>query len=318
MTARLWLCAALVLLLLAPAMPALAQIGCDGSGLPPGPYSGNDGPYPVVMTQLADQDYPDQPILVFQPQGATGKRPVIFFAHGYGPNHWQAYADLIRHVVSLGNILVYAPYPMGVAGNAIRYEVLWSGFTTAADRFADEMDLTRVGFVGHSFGGGATPVLAYQGLVVNGWGKNGALMLLLAPWYAFETPDIRLQHLPANLVQVAEIYDQDTTNDHRMAIDLYQHLAPQAGQYFFLGQSGTLDGCAMVADHSTPGSNPSLLLKRLVVFRVFDAASALAFDQAPDAAAALSSMGAPGANGSYQPLVSVASPTPDAPQSTYK
>ncbi len=293
--------------------PALAQTGCDGSTLPKGPYSGTDGPYAMANAIYADPAYSAEPVQVFLPAGAPGKRPVIFFAHGYGPGLWQVYGDLITHLVSIGYAVVYAPYPTTGATTPQRYEALWAGFLAAAQANG-ALDLTRVGFVGHSFGGGAVPYLAYRGLVEQGWGRSGAFMMLLAPWYSYETPDALLQALPASLIRGEQIYDQDSTNDHRMAIDLDQHLP--VGTYFLLGHSSTLNGCTMIADHSTPGRNPSLLLKRLVVFRPLDAMAGLAFEHSAAAERALLLMTKP--DGGDQPLSRLTAPQPDQPQSYYQ
>jgi len=307
-----------LLLLWLAAGPAAAQVACDGSTLPSGPNWGADGPYQMTSTSYADQASPGQQVQLFLPEGAPGQRPVIFFAHGFGPGVWQAYSDLITHLVSVGYAVVYAPYQTSGVTTPQRYDELWGGFLAAAQQNAS-LDLTRVGFIGHSFGGGATPYLAYQGLVQQGWGSAGAFMLLLAPWYSYETPDSLLQALPAGLIQGEQIYDQDSTNDHRMAIDIYQHLPTHGGRYFLLGHSGTLGGCTLTADHSTPGTNSSLLLKRLVVFRPLDAMASLAF--APSAAAqrALLQMSAPGGGpAGYLPLSLLAAPQPDQPESYYQ
>ena len=80
--------------------------------LPDTPFSGADGPYRMRMISVPDPGYPGQDLLVFQPVGLGGRRPVIFFAHGFGPNYWQTYIDLISHLVSLGYVLVWAPYPV--------------------------------------------------------------------------------------------------------------------------------------------------------------------------------------------------------------
>ena len=316
-------CAALLLAALCLGLPReagaenAAMAACDGSNLPDTPFSGADGPYRMRMISVPDPGYPGQDLLIFQPVGLGGRRPVIFFAHGFGPNYWQTYVDLISHLVSLGYVLVWAPYPNTNATNDDRYTSLWVGFAAAVKADGDIMDLTRVGFLGHSFGGGAVPALAYQGLVANGWGRNGAFMMLLAPWYSYETSDTLLQGLPASLIQAEEIYDQDTTNDHRMAIDIDQHLAPGAEKYFFLGKSGTLDGCVLTADHSVPGTNPSLLLKRLALFRPLDAIASLAFEHSTAAAAALAQMGDTVFDG-YQPIAAEPAPVPDQPQSYYQ
>ena len=299
-----------------PAASPAAASGCPGLALPEGPDSGADGPYPMTRRSLPDPAGGRDPVQIFAPEGAPGPRPVIFFAHGYGPNHWQGYEPLLRHLVSRGAFVVFAPFAMFGQTNDQRYDSLWQGFRAAAQA-EPRMDLSRVAFLGHSFGGGAAPWLAYQGLVKQGWGKNGALLMLLAPWYAHRVTDAELAALPANLVIAAEVYDDDRVNDHRIAIELYRHLPAGAGKYFFLAHSGRSPGCRLDADHATPGRNPSLPLKRLVLFRPLDALLALAFDGSAAARADLARMGSLRL-AAYTPLTLEATPTPQAPQSQFR
>ena len=276
---------------------------------------GADGPYKADMQSVGNPGFERKPVLVFLPQGASGKRPVIFFSHGYGPGDWDTYGALIDHMVSLGYVVVFSSYPMVMFTEEGRYDSLWKGFQAAADRYADHMDLSRVGFVGHSFGGGATPAMAYKGIVQQGWGKQGAFLMELAPWYSFQISDVQLQQFPAGVLQATQVYDKDSVNDHRMAIDIYSHTHVTA-QYFFMVHSAEVNGCAFTADHATPGTNASLRQKQYAVFRPFDALADAAFNVSAAARAALAAMGAPAMG--YQPLTLETAPTPDQPESYYK
>jgi hypothetical protein len=275
---------------------------------------GADGSYQADIESVDNPSF-REPVQVFFPQGATGKRPVIFFSHGYGPGDWHVYKDLIQHMVSVGEVVVFSGYPMIRASNDDRYDDLWQGFKAAAGKYADRMDLTRVGFVGHSFGGGATPAMAYRGLVQQGWGKQGAFLMELAPWYAFQITDAEMQQYPAGTLQMVEVYDEDDTNDHRMGIDLYKS-TKLAANYYVMVHSGVVAGCGLTADHSTPGRNPSLRQKQYAVFRPFDALADAAFSGSVVARQALTAWNTAGST--YQPLSLVASPTPDQPESYYK
>jgi acetyl esterase/lipase len=274
---------------------------------------GADGPYKPDIESVDNPAF-REPVQVFFPAGAPGKRPVIFFSHGYGPGVWEVYKDLIQHMVSVGEVVVFSGYPMIRASNDERYDDLWQGFKAAADRYDDRMDLSRVGFVGHSFGGGATPAMAYKGLVQQGWGKQGAFLMELAPWYAFQITDAEMQQYPAGTLQLVEVYDKDDTNDHRMGIDLYKS-TKLAADYYVMVHSGTVAGCSLTADHSTPGRNPSLRQKQYAVFRPFDMLADAAFSGSTGARQALTGFGT---DGVYQPLSLVASPVPDQPESHYR
>ncbi|HEY5218903.1 MAG TPA: hypothetical protein VIJ16_03790, partial [Gemmatimonadaceae bacterium] len=106
--------------------------------------------------------------------------------------------------------------------------------------------------------------------------------------------------IPPRVVQAVEVYDRDDTNDPRMAIDLYEHSAAK-DRFFFRVQSAAVSGCAVTADHSTPGRNPSLRQKQYGVFRPFDALMDFAFGNAA-ARDSLAAMGGVSSSGGYAPL----------------
>jgi len=278
---------------------------------------GADGPYAMDQQSVDNPAYGRKPVEVFLPRGAAGKQPVVFFSHGFGPGEWQTYADLIRHMVSRGYIVVFSSYPELRASNEERYAALWAGFEAAAAVDGARMDLSRVGFAGHSFGGGATPAMAYKGLVQQGWGRQGAFLLELAPWYSYGISTAQLQALPADAVQLTETYDQDSVNDHRMGIDLYDS-AQLPSRYYLMVRSLTVDGCTLTSEHDTPGRSPSLRLKQYAVFRPFDALADYAFTGSAAAHSALVAMGSAADTGAYQPLQAEAAPQPVEPEGHYK
>lgn len=306
------------------AVIALAAVSCRAqtpsqcdTNIPPITAGyGADGPYKADMESVDNPGFARKPVEIFFPLRASGKRPVVFFSHGYGPGAWETNEGLIDHAVSRGYIVVFSSYPMiGVTMDA-RYDALWQGFQAAVDKFGDRMDLTRVAFVGHSFGGGANPSMAYDGIVKKGWGSNGAFLFELAPWYVYQMPNDKLAALPKSLAHAVEVYDKDNKNDHRMAIDLYAN-TPVDQRYYFLVHSETVAGCDITADHAVPGRNPSERQREYALYRPFDALAADAFDKSTEAKAALSTMGASTSVSPYQPLELVAHPSPVQPESYY-
>jgi acetyl esterase/lipase len=314
-------CATAVVVSLAGARAAHAQSptgACDRAAIPAITAGyGADGPYAMDEASATNPAFRREPVRIFLPRGAEAKRPVVFFSHGFGPGAWETYGDLIRHIVSRGYAVIFSTYPVARATLDGRYDDLWTGFVAAARREADRLDLTRVAFVGHSFGGGASPAMAYRGLVRQGWGSRGAFLYALAPWYALEMRDSQLAALPTGVPQVYEVYDQDTTNDPRMALDLYDR-APRGNRFFFEVQSDTVSGCVLTADHSTPGRNPSIRQKAYGVFRPFDALAAWIFDGDASARDSLAAMGVGTPSAGYQPLRRRLRPTPNDAGRTYR
>lgn len=303
---------------------AVESPGCDGSVLPPGMPTGVDGPYGMVRHAVPDPAMAGQDVLVFLPDRAPGPSPVILLAHGFGPNYWPAYQDLIRHMVSRGAVVVYAPYPALGATHDQRYGTLWAGFQAAVAAEGQAMDLSRVGIVGHSYGGGAVPFLASHAFVDQGWGRQGAFVLMLAPWYSHATSDADMARWPAHVIRGWQVYDGDTVNDPRMAVDLYAHAPAEGARYFFQAKSGTLiwpqgpaGGCALTADHRTPGRGDGVLLKRLAVYPVVDALADQAFSPSAETAARLAALGTQ-EGGGYHPLVREKTPAPVKGQDAYR
>ncbi|HEX3888762.1 MAG TPA: alpha/beta hydrolase [Phenylobacterium sp.] len=307
-----WLIAAISLLALSASSAQAAQpAACAAHPITSG--YGADGPYTLETKTLANPGDASDQMTLYLPQGAPGPRPVIFFGHGFGPGRTETYADIIRHMVSKGYIVVFSTYPMRGVTIDQRYDSLWRGFEAAAATFSAQMDLSRVAFVGHSFGASAVPAMAYKGLVEKGWGKNGAFLMELAPWYSYQITNAKIAALPAKAVQFIEVYDNDEVNDHRMAIDLY-NASHATDRFYFLVQSNA--DCDFTANHATPGRSPSTLQKQYAVSRPFDALTDWVFHGDAAARTALRKMGDPGPG--YQPLRRPDPPTPSHPESFYR
>ena len=252
---------------------------------------GAHGPYRVAVKHTQNPRWNGRLVSVFYPLDAPGPHPVVFFAHGFGAVDYQSYESLIRHIVSRGYVLVYAPYQTIIrqdadASNSTniyqeRYDTLWSGFDAAVATSRDLMDLDRVGFVGHSFGGGAVPAMAYKGLVEQGWGSRGAFMYIMAPWYSFEITPKQLRAYPPHTKLLLQVYADDSTNDHRMAMDLFYSIGvPMAEKDYVILFSQSREGCAFTADHAVPSNHGDPgVLQNYGVFRVFDALAEYAFTE---------------------------------------
>lgn len=243
---------------------------------------GAHGPFRVERKTVANPEWRREPVTVLFPVGYEGRPPVVFFSHGFGQIDVETgYPKLIEHMVSRGNIVVYSPYPR--LGSKERfYRILWAGFEAAAKAFGNRMDLARVGFVGHSFGAGATPYMAYRGLVENRWGSQGAFIFLMAPWYAYQIDDAKLRAYPSHTRLMVLVGDRDQVNDERMAIDLFNRIKLHEKRYEVL-HSEDREGCAFVADHELPGHGVSHVLKYYGVYKPLDVLIDYSFTGRPQA-----------------------------------
>jgi pimeloyl-ACP methyl ester carboxylesterase len=211
------------------------------------------GPYTVATDTVRNPKNPNKPVTIFYPSGLAGPLPTIFFAHAYGATDYDTYLEMLQNLASNGYVVVFVPYRSTGITSDQRYEQLWSGFTTAAKVHRDLIDTTRVGFFGHSFGGGAVPEMARRAFVDNGWGSKGRFMFMAAPWYSLQITEDELQAFPADAKLLVEVYDQDVTNDHRMAIDIFSTINSAIEKNYLRILADTHGDYTFVSDHMVPG-----------------------------------------------------------------
>jgi hypothetical protein len=175
------------------------------------------------------------------------------------------------------------------------------------------MDLTRVGFVGHSFGGGANPTMAYRGFVTKGWGARGGFIMSLAPWYTYFSDDAQLAQIPAHVIHAVQVYDEDTMNDHRMAIEM--HAAMRVTKKLFLVvHSRTVGACRLSANHMLPGRKSAKALLEYGYFRPLDILVDASIGGHPGALAEIDRSPLP----AFSPVTVERDPRPLQPEEYYK
>lgn len=200
------------------------------------------------------------PVQVLAPVGGAATHPVIFYSHAFGGNDWTRTRSWLEMLVSNDYVVVFTPYATTDATVCQRYDTLWAGHSTAVDALATvaAMDTTRVAFIGHSFGGGATPWLATEAVRARGWGSNGVFLMPNAPWYSYRMDASRWAMLPASARLHVMVFADDTTNDHRIAIDDQWTPFPHAKQWVEL-VSASNGACTMTADHIVPATDSTAM-----------------------------------------------------------
>lgn len=241
----------LLLLLSNPPLRA-DPTGYNGPVPLPTDLYGATGSYAVDTRTFPSPDWPEKNVSVYVPQGAPGPRPTLFFAHGFAASDSQIYLELFTHLASHGWTVVFSPYPIN-GGEAYLYNVIDDGFIAAAQRYPEVIDTRKVGFIGHSYGGGATPALALRAFRDRGWGADARCLMLLAPWYSYQVRDADLASFPEGTLAVVQVYEDDQINDHRMAIDVFRHLnVSAANKDYLMVRSDRIDGYDFAANHLTP------------------------------------------------------------------
>ncbi|MCP3098826.1 hypothetical protein LZ198_08050 [Myxococcus sp. K15C18031901] len=247
---------------------------------------GTPGPYAVIEEKVANpHPVARGQVITYRPGGLEGV-PVLFFSHAFGATDADLYVELFRMLASQGHAVVFVPYPLTpdvTAPNEARYDCLWQGFLAAVAQQQGRFDLTRVGFFGHSYGGGATPEMARRGFVERGWGSRGRFFFSLAPWYSWGHD---YESLPQDVRAVIQVYADDDVNDHRTAVeDIWNHL-PSGMERAWLTVVSDACGCGLNATHTVPmtrvglSGNPQNVLNshdRQAVWRPLHALATYAF-----------------------------------------
>ena len=234
---------------------------------------GADGPHPVGRLGFVNPNFPGRDIEVYYPADATGRVPTIFYSHAFGGNISANINGLLEFVARKGYAIVFVPYQTTGVTVADRYQNLLLGFRRAARRYPSLLDTTRVGFLGHSFGGGASFGTAYRCFTETNWGQQGRFVYALAPWYLYNISPAELAAFPADTRVLVEVFNDDDTNDHRMAIDAFRNVGvPAAEKDFLLVRSDTLPNHVYLADHVVPNTASAFdALDYYAYYRLLDA-----------------------------------------------
>lgn len=223
----------------------------------PAPTSGYGswGSNEVAMHSFPSPLFAGKNVEIFYPKNATTPRPTVFFAHGFGGNQSEFYKVLLQFLASKGYVAVFSPYQTTGTDLPGRYNTLWEGFKKAATNYPQLIDTTRVGFAGHSFGGGASFEMARRAIVEQGWGKNGKFIAPYAPWYLLEITQSELQNFPSDTKLLLQIYEEDAVNDHRIAIDAFENIniADSEKDLVFV-KADQVAGYTYEAGHNVPSS----------------------------------------------------------------
>lgn len=239
----------------------------------PKPTSGYgvDGSYTVATQSFANPNFSGHNIVIYYPAGITSPVPTIFYSHAFGGNDPNNISGFLNFVAKKGYAVVFVPYQ--TAGNVQnKYTNLLEGFTKAAHDYPNIIDTTKVGFVGHSFGGGASFANAYHCFTTLNWGQSGRFIFAMAQWYSYNITQTELQSFPSDVKLLTIVYENDETNDQRMANDIFNTInIPTSEKDYLRVKSDTISGYAYVADHVVPNNSHFDALDYYAYYRLFDA-----------------------------------------------
>jgi Secretion system C-terminal sorting domain len=234
---------------------------------------GSDGSYSIAIESFSNPNYPTEDIKIFYPSGQTSSVPTIFYSHGFGGYDPVNVVGLLNFVARKGYAIVFVPYQTTGVTSAQRYENLLSGFIKSARDFPNIIDTTRVGFMGHSFGGGATFANAFFCFDSLNWGLSGRFMFASAQWYSLNISQAELLAFPSDVKLVTMVYENDVTNDHRMANDIFNTInIPSTEKDYLLVKSDTISAYTYDAIHGLPNTASAFdALDYYAIYRILDA-----------------------------------------------
>lgn len=285
---------------------------------------GSDGLHPVAVETFANANFPGRTINVYHPADISTPVPTIFYSHAFGGNDPENIIGMLQFVAKKGYAIVFVPYQtLATTTVTERYTNLKAGFRTAAQNYPNIIRTDKVGFMGHSFGGGASFSIANEFFITDGWGANGRFIYALAQWYSYFADNDVLGSYPDNTKVLIEVFADDTTNDHRMAIDVFNRINVSASEKdYLLVSSNTVNNYNYEAVHILPNTATAFdALDYYAYYRFIDALADYSFNaNLAGKAVALGHGNSAQVTmpGEMAPLQSFATPTPFHLQSFYE
>ncbi|MDD3079200.1 MAG: T9SS type A sorting domain-containing protein [Paludibacter sp.] len=242
---------------------------------------GSDGTHSIGKISFTNPNFTSKNIEIYYPVDVQEPVPTIFYSHAYGGNNSENISGMLNFVAQKGYAIVFVPYQTVGVTVEERYTNLLNGFRMAARDYPSVIDTTRVGFMGHSFGGGASFGLAHQCFTENNWGSNGRFIYALAQWYSYNLDDNDLVSFPADTKVLIEVFDDDTINDHRMAIDVFDHINIDSNEKDYISlKSDTINGYIYSAEHNVPSTSVAFdALDYYAYYRFIDALADYTFNK---------------------------------------
>jgi len=283
---------------------------------------GSDGNYNVATKSFTNPNYPTEEIRIYYPSGIGSSVPTIFYSHGFGGYDPANIIGLLNFVAKKGYAIVFVPYQTTGVTSAQRYSNLLNGFIKSARDFPGIIDTTKVGFMGHSFGGGATFANAYHCFTKLNWGTSGRFMFTSAQWYSLDISQNELLNFPNNVKLISMVYENDSTNDHRMTNDMFNTISiPSSEKDYLLVKSDTINAYTYDAIHGVPNTASAFdALDYYAIYRHLDALCDYTFNgnlTAKDVALGNGSLNQIGMPGGMRNLVQSDAPSFSHTQNSY-
>ncbi|MBD3391064.1 MAG: hypothetical protein GF418_03325 [Chitinivibrionales bacterium] len=249
---------------------------------------GSTGPYRVRKRAFPQPSLGHGKVYVFSPVDAPEPAPAIVFLHGFQWPMPDFYQGLIKNLASQGYHVVFPSYLLyrTSLNNRKRYDLMLKGAAEAFSLLGAAVDTSRLGFIGHSYGGGAVPAVAWHYVKLKEWGRRGAFLFIMAPWYVHFIDPHEFEYFPSHVKLVVQVYEDERFNDWRMAEDLFYSFRtiPFSEKVFVTVHNDVYGGSRMEAEHVSPlssGDGDIDAIDHYAIYRIAHALAAYAFDGDP-------------------------------------
>ncbi len=247
---------------------------------------GAHGVSPATTFSFVSQGYTNTVTLYF-PGDQTAAAPSFFFAPGWDVP-CEGYGELLRFMASKGYVSVCDDYheDSGAIGNQ-----LYESFKEAASRYPTKIDISKVGFSGHSAGAGLLTSVGYRLSVGDGWGARGKFIFSSAPWIDFDLTDTMLANYPTDMKLIMQMNEDDTGTDLRTSIDQFENNTriPDSEKDYIILRPASISGYNYLANHAVIGTGDGYgvydAMDSYGIFRLMDALADYTFTGNPRAKA---------------------------------
>ena len=179
---------------------------------------GTFGSHEVATKSITNTHYEGNlQTTLYYPKDLKTSRPTLFFYAGAGIYNANTYKGLFYFVASKGYNIVFITY----SNYSLR--PLPSSTQEALTAFTSHIDISKVGFIGHSMGAGVTYWIINQFPEL---GSDARILFPMASGYsAFNVnnmiPHDKIIALPENTKMILQVYAKDHSTDIRIGIDLF-------------------------------------------------------------------------------------------------
>lgn len=209
--------------------------------------------YSIVIDSIANPSYEGHYIYLYMPKSDSNiQYKTIFFCHGVGASNPIYYKAFLEHMASSGYAVIYPTYPGYLLLPKKSFRILWNGFQQGVKEWKEHLDLSEIGFVGHSYGASIIPSFSLKAIKTKRWGKKSAFVYMMAPWYINQITDRELKKFPKHIKVLTEVFQDERINDPQIAREFHNEIGVPDTNKVFITLKNRKDYFSATADHEVP------------------------------------------------------------------